>query len=134
MLQLMSEEDYGIFVTRALKQPDKWLGRSIDLVSEELTMLQMVEAFEKVIGRSVQYVKMSWKQSLQAFGEEYTSMFRWFEDVGYSADLNLVRQEYSNLTILEQYLRQHGWDKARPQMLEQNKHATYRTPDSFLSL
>ena len=112
-LQLMSEEDYGVFVTRALKQPDKWLGRSLDLVSEELTMLQMVEAFQKVIGRSVQYVKMSWEQSLQAFGEEYTLMFRWFEDVGYSADLNLARQEYSNLTTLEQYLRQYGWDKTR---------------------
>jgi uncharacterized protein YbjT (DUF2867 family) len=112
-LQLMSEEDYGVFVVLALENPEKWLGRSLDLVSEELTMLQMVEAFQKVIGRSVQYVKMSWEQSLQAFGEEYTLMFRWFEDVGYSANLNLVRQEYSNLTTLEQYLRQHGWDKAR---------------------
>jgi uncharacterized protein YbjT (DUF2867 family) len=113
-LQLMSEEDYGVFVAIALQTPDKWLGRSLDVASEELTMLEMAESFERAIDRPVKYTQMSWEQSRQSVGEEYTLMFRWFEDVGYAADLNLVRQEYSALTTLEQYLRQHGWENAQP--------------------
>jgi len=108
-LQLLSEQDYGAFVATALENPDRWLGRSLDVMSEELTMLQMVEAFGKAIGRPVQYVQMSWEQSLQSFGEEYTAMFRFFEEVGYSADLAVMQQEYATLTTLEQYLRQQGW-------------------------
>jgi uncharacterized protein YbjT (DUF2867 family) len=108
-LQILSEQDYGAFVATALENPDHWLGRSLDVASEELTMLQMVEAFGTVVGHPVQYVQMSWEQSLQSFGEEYTAMFRFFEEVGYSADLAVMQQEYGTLTNLEQYLRQQGW-------------------------
>ena len=72
-------------------------------------MLQIVEVFSKVIGRPVQYVQMSWEQSLQSFGEEYTTMFKFFEKIGYSADLTVIQQEYDRLTSLEEYLRQQGW-------------------------
>ncbi|NJO44050.1 MAG: NmrA/HSCARG family protein [Cyanobacteria bacterium CRU_2_1] len=108
-LQLLSEQDYGVFVATALEKPDRWLGRSLDVMSEELTMLQMVEAFGNAIGRPVQYVQMSWEQSLQSYGEEYTAMFRFFEEVGYSANITVMQQEYGTLTNLEQYLRQQGW-------------------------
>lgn len=111
-VQLLSEEDYGVFVAIALKNPDKWIGRSLDVASSELTMLQVAEIFERIFGRSVQYVQMTWDQFRQAGGEEYASMFEFFENVGYSADLNVMRQEYANLTSFEQYLRQHGWEHA----------------------
>jgi uncharacterized protein YbjT (DUF2867 family) len=108
-LQILSEQDYGAFVATALANPDRWLGRSLDVASEELTMLQMVEIFEQVIGRPVQYIQMSWEQSLQSFGAEYTAMFEFFEKVGYSADLAVMQQEYGTLTDLDRYLQQQGW-------------------------
>lgn len=108
-LQILSEQDYGTFVATALKNPDRWLGQSLDVASEELTMLQMVEVFGRVLDRPVRYVQMTWGQSLQSFGEEYTAMFRFFEDIGYSADLAVMQQEYEHLTTLEDYLHQQGW-------------------------
>lgn len=71
-------------------------------------MLQMSETFGKVIGRPGQYVQLSWNLSLASFGAEYTAMFKFFETVGYSADLITLHQEYGALTRLEQYLRQQG--------------------------
>lgn len=108
-LQVLSEEDYGVFVAMALENSEPWLGRSLEVASDELSLIEMAEAFGRVIGRSVEYVQMPWEQFRQASGEELTSMLRWFEDVGYDADLVALRNEYP-LTTFEQYLRKHGWE------------------------
>ena len=43
-------------------------------------------------------------------GEELTLMYRWFNDVGYEADIRVLRQEYPELTTFERYLCNHGWE------------------------
>jgi hypothetical protein len=45
-------------------------------------------------------------------GEEYAVMYRWFNDVGYEADIAALRREYPDLTDFEGYLRSHGWKDA----------------------
>ena len=47
-------------------------------------------------------------------GEEYAVMYRWFNDVGYEADIAALRQEHPKLTDFERYLRGHGWEGAEP--------------------
>lgn len=110
-LQMLSEEDYGVFVAIALENSEQWLGRSLEVASDELSMLEMAETFGRVVGHSVGYVQMPWEQFRQASGEEFTTMSRWFEDVGYNADLTALRKEYP-LTTFEQYLRKHRWENA----------------------
>ena len=41
----------------------------------------------------------------EAAGEEWDRMSRWFNDVGYEADIPAVRKLYPQLTTFEQYLR-----------------------------
>lgn len=108
--QQLSEDDYAAFVAIALEHPDKWLGRSLDVASDELTMLQMTETFSRVINRPVHYVQVPWDQFRQVAGEEITSMLRWMEDVGYDVDLTALRKDYPHITSFEQYLRRHGWE------------------------
>ncbi|ARV57268.1 NmrA family protein [Nostocales cyanobacterium HT-58-2] len=108
-LQQLSEDDYGVFVAMALENPDNWIGRSVDLASDEPTMLEMAESFSRVINQPVRYVQLSWEQFNQFAGEELTIMMKWLEEVGYSADILALRQEYSELSTLEHYLRTHGW-------------------------
>ena len=43
-------------------------------------------------------------------GEEMTVMYRWFEDVGYDADIEALREAHPGLQRLEPFLREHGWD------------------------
>ena len=40
-----------------------------------------------------------------------TVMFRWFEAVGYHADISALRQEHPNLLTLERWSQTH-WEKA----------------------
>jgi uncharacterized protein YbjT (DUF2867 family) len=110
--QQLSEDDYAAFVAIALEHPDKWLGRSLDVASDQLTMLEMAETFSRVINRPVHYVQVPWDQFHQVAGEEITSMLRWMEDVSYDVDLTALRKEYPHITSFEQYLRRHGWESS----------------------
>jgi hypothetical protein len=47
----------------------------------------------------------------QQMGEEYAVIYRWFNGVGYEANIAALRREYSGLTTFERYLS-HGWEGA----------------------
>ena len=42
-------------------------------------------------------------------GGDFTVMNRWFNDVGWEADIPSLRREYPELSTLERYLVDHGW-------------------------
>lgn len=46
-------------------------------------------------------------------GEGLTIMDRWFNEVGYEANIGALREIYSELTTLEQYRHSHGWENAK---------------------
>ncbi len=104
-LQQVAVDDVGAFAAIAFQHPDKWLGREIDLAGDELTMPQVAQVFSRVTGQQVNYVQLSWEQFHSSAGDETTTMYKWFNDVGYNADIAAVRKEYPDLKTLEQYLR-----------------------------
>ncbi len=110
--QHVAVEDVGTFATMAFENPDKWVGREVDLAGDEQTMPQIAQTFSRVIGREVSYYQVPWDQFEEQMGEEYAVMYRWFNDVGYEADIAALKEEYPELTTFEQYLRGHGWEGA----------------------
>ncbi len=75
-------------------------------------MTQFAETFSRVTGREVSYLQVPWDQYREAMGEEFTAMNRWFNEVGYEADIAALRGEYPELSTLEHYLRSNGWEGA----------------------
>jgi len=55
---------------------------------------------------------MPWDPFQEVVGEDLTAMNKWFDEVGFEADISALRQEYPELTTLEGYLRNHGWEGA----------------------
>jgi uncharacterized protein YbjT (DUF2867 family) len=113
--QQVAVDDIGAFVAMAFSNPDAWLGRELDLAGDERTMPEIAEAFGRVIGRPVSYFQVPWADHLAAAGEEYFAMFRWFNEVGYNADVAALKREYPALTDFESYLRQGNWEGAQPE-------------------
>jgi len=111
-LQLVAVDDIGAFAALAVAAPEQWIGRAIELAGDELTMPQAAERFGRVIGRPVQYVQVPMAGFRRARGEEQATMFTWFNQVGYGADLPTLRAIYPALTTLEQWLRRTGWQGA----------------------
>ncbi|MBD2002052.1 MULTISPECIES: NmrA/HSCARG family protein [Cyanophyceae] len=108
-LQQLSEEDYGEMVTDVFDRPADFMKGEIELASVDMTMPEIAAAFSRVLGKTVQYQQISFEALEQQIGEELTMMFRWFENVGYAADLAQLKRDFSAPTDFESYLRDHGW-------------------------
>jgi uncharacterized protein YbjT (DUF2867 family) len=111
-LQQVAASDIGVFVGMAFDDRDAWLGRELDLAGDELSMSDTAATFGRVIGRPVEYVQLPWEKYRELAGEEYTEMHRWFELVGYDADIEVVQEIYPELMTFERYLRKHDWEGA----------------------
>jgi uncharacterized protein YbjT (DUF2867 family) len=110
--QHVAVEDVGAFAAIAFEHPDAWIEREVDIAGDEQTMPEIAETFGRVIGREVDYYQVPWHQFEEQMGEEYAVMYRWFNDVGYEADIDALEREYPELTSFERYLRSHGWEGA----------------------
>jgi uncharacterized protein YbjT (DUF2867 family) len=110
--QQVAVENVGAFAAIAFENLDLWIGREVDLAGDEQTMPEIAETFGRVIGREVSYYQVPWDQFEEQMGKEFTVNYRWFNDVGYEADIAALQQEYPELTTFERYLRSHGWEGA----------------------
>lgn len=107
--QHIAVEDIGRFAAEAFGNPAQWLGVSLDIAGDEATQREIARTFSQVTGREVEYVQVSWDEFEEQQGEEMTIMEKWFENVGYSVDVDELRSKYPWLVTLEQYLKENGW-------------------------
>ena len=110
--QQVAVEDVGAFAAMAFEHPDEWIGREVEIAGDERTMPEIAEAFGRVAGSEVGYYQVPWDQFEEQMGEEYAVMYRWFNEVGYEADVGALRREHPGLIDFEGYLRGHGWEGA----------------------
>jgi len=97
ILQQVSVEDIGAFVTMAFEHPGKWQGTATDLAGDELFIDQIAQTFQ------ASYSQVPWEDFEKQAGHEMAVMFRWFQDVGYHADIPALRLEMPNLMNFERW-------------------------------
>ena len=100
-LQQVSVDDVGAFAAIAFEDPDGWLGREVDLAGDESTMAELAATFDRVVGREVQYVRVPWDEFREAYGEDLTVMYEWFNEVGHEANIAALQTGYPELTNFE---------------------------------
>ncbi|MEV0373388.1 NmrA/HSCARG family protein [Streptomyces sp. NPDC050636] len=107
-LQMISTADIGHFAAEVFDRPERYLGLQLEIAGDELTPLQMAETFQRVGGVSTRFQEQS-DAELKAISGELATMFGWFREHGYRADLPVLRREHPGLTSLENWLRTTGW-------------------------
>jgi uncharacterized protein YbjT (DUF2867 family) len=110
-LQQLSEEDYGAMVVEVFEHPATFMHREIEVASVAMTMPEVAATFSRVLGKPVNYQQISFEAFEQQAGAEMTTMYRWFETVGYTADLAQLKRDFPAPTDFESYLRDHDWAK-----------------------
>lgn len=110
-LQMLAVEDLAAFVSKVLDNPGEYIGKTVDLAGDELTMPQAAEVFGRVLGRPVKFVEMPIDQ-VKSFSEDFAKMFSWFNEHGYDIDIKALRRLHPEMLTLEQWLRKSGWGKA----------------------
>ena len=110
-LQQLSEDDYGEMVAEVFARFTDFANREIEVASGEMTMPEVAATFTRVLGKNVAYQQIPFEAFEQQAGAEITAMYRWFENVGYGADLAQLKRDFPAPTDFESYLREHDWVK-----------------------
>jgi uncharacterized protein YbjT (DUF2867 family) len=108
-LQMIAVDDIGAFAAMAIEHRQKWLGRALDLAGDEITMNDLAALLSRVMGREVRYSQVPLDEFERQAGSDLATMWRWFEDVGYQADIPALRQEYPRLTGLDRWAQSQDW-------------------------
>ena len=117
----VSNTDIGKIGARALQDPDKYSGRTIDLVGDDLSCDEMLAVYSKVQGYQawkaylpslvVNLLPYDFKSMLVSLSSSLTacnsSCDQWFfRDHGYSADVSALRNEFPDLLSFEDWLKE----------------------------
>jgi len=92
-LQYIAVADIAEFALMVLEGRGQFLGKRIDLASDELTPVEVAEILTRASGRKIEHVEVPIEQ-VRAWSEDWAKMFEWFDQVGYSADIAGLRREY----------------------------------------
>ncbi len=108
-LHFIAVRDIGLFVGEAFDNPEKWQGVAINIAGDRLTVQEHVDVFSEVMGQQVKYSRLPLEEFLASMPRPLRRLFRWYDEVGYEADVGSLRQQLPQLTTLKQYLQNNGW-------------------------
>lgn len=93
-LQMIAVKDIGQFGAAALLRPNEFIGQAIELAGDDLTMPEVITHLSRTMNRSLTFQQLPDDQAEAAMGHDMATMFRWFNEVGYSADIPALGQHY----------------------------------------
>lgn len=103
-LQQICVDDIGAFVAAAFADPARWIGQTVELAGDDLSMADAAATVSTARGVTVNYVQTPWADYEKAMGHEYFLMLRWLEDTGYRADPAVLRATVPAARTLASYL------------------------------
>lgn len=104
-LQLISVVDIGGIVASVFDNPQEYLGRTLEIACDELSMVQIAQVLTRVIGIKVRYQQMP-IEAISKANAEYGKMFRWINENDFAADLSEMRRIRPDLMSFEDWLKQ----------------------------
>ena len=119
-LHLITTMDMGRVAAYVIKNPDKYIGREIELAGDVLTPLQLAAAFSTVQGIPVVHKEVPAWLFLLLLRKELFALIQWYRTKGYQADVKYLReQEFPGLLMtFSEFLEETNWA---------NKELTYDT-------
>ena len=114
-LQQVAVQDIASFTVLVLERRNEFLGKRVDIASDELTGAQTAEILSRVSRRKIEYMELPSEQA-GAMGEDFAKMMTWFDRVGYSADIPALRRAYPEVGWLtfEEWARGQDWSVLAP--------------------
>ena len=92
-VQQISVQDISSFVAVVLENPDRFLGKRIDIASDELSGKRAAEVLSTASGRPIDYFQEPIEEAYK-MSQDAAKMYEWFDAVGYSADIEALRRAY----------------------------------------
>ena len=102
-LHMVTVDDIAWFAAEIFSKPDQYLGKTLDIASDSLTVAQMKAAWRKVSGKRPLPVGLpAW--ALRLVNAEAARQYDWNNRTGWHFDLEPLREIKPDLTRFEDFL------------------------------
>lgn len=109
-LAMVAVDNIGELVAKAFLNPDRYIGQQIDLGGDEITLPEAMSMISIAAGKKIGYQALPHKGADEIFGHDFAMMFRWFDDVGYEIDYEMLKSEHGlNLIRFADYIKTADW-------------------------
>ena len=99
ILQQIALKNIAEFATLVLERRNSFLGKRIDIASDELTGEQAAKILSDELGREIKYIQVPLEQIRQT-SKDIALMYEWYERAGPSIDITNLHQEYPEVNWL----------------------------------
>ncbi|GAA2151967.1 MULTISPECIES: NmrA family NAD(P)-binding protein [Glycomyces] len=106
-LQLIAATDIGAFAALAFTRPAEYVGRTVELAGDELTMPQIVRAMERALRQPVAYRNIP-REALGDRGADAIAGYDFANNGGWHADIDALRKEHPDLMDFATWLDREG--------------------------
>jgi uncharacterized protein YbjT (DUF2867 family) len=94
ILQQIAVQNIAEFSVLVIESPKRFLGKRIDIASDEVTGEQAAEILSNVLEHKIKYTP------IPAPNEDLARMFEWYEKLGTGIDITSLHQEYPTVNWL----------------------------------
>lgn len=109
-LAMIALRDVGEFGAAAFQRPTDFVGQAIELAGDELTVPEVAVQLSKATGRPVRFQEFPIEQADAAMGHDLATMFRWFNDTGYTINIPALKQKFGiPLTAFAEWVTTADW-------------------------
>ncbi|KAJ6598136.1 hypothetical protein DFH09DRAFT_1131049 [Mycena vulgaris] len=108
-LQFIAVSDIGAMAALVLREPERYLGRDVDLAGDHLSAKDLEDGWREVFGEEMRSQMMggtllAW--AVLAGMKELRLMFRFFNEIGFNVDIPALRAQYPALKDWKTFLRE----------------------------
>jgi len=109
-LQQVSVKNIGDFVAELVEKREAVFGKRIDFAGDELTGEHTAAALAKASGKEITFEGFD-PEIMRKDSEDMALMYEWFNKLGYSVDIQKLRQEFPEVEWqnLEQWAQEQDW-------------------------
>ena len=105
-MQFVSCRDIGRHTARAFEQPEKFHSVAVSLAGDDMNYAEAARVFRAEVGYAMPTSPALVGALLKWMLKDIGLMFRYFETVGYAADLEGLRREDPDLQDFKTWLRE----------------------------
>lgn len=102
-LQMIAVEDIGAISAKIFNDPEKFIGKEIEIAGDELTMPQVADLYASKTGKKTEFAELP-VEAVRANSSEMADMFQWFIDKGYEADLKKQKELFGETISFKEWL------------------------------
>jgi uncharacterized protein YbjT (DUF2867 family) len=107
-IQMIAVDDVGYSVAQVFERPEKYIGKTVDLAGDELTMPQAAKVLGDAMDCNVEFQQTP-VEEIRQYDPDYAAMLDWFNEGGYHVDMEMMRVFNPHVHKFDDWVHETGW-------------------------